>query len=119
MKASDPAEQKKLLQEALPHLQKSIELHPTYYDGHLAYGACAYYLEMYDESVNAYRNTSVQYPNDQKALTGLRFALEAKGNEQLLKGDTANAILFLDEAWRIYQPDSSKVWFGRAQHPIK
>jgi len=115
----DTAEQKKLLLEALPHLKLSTELHETYYDAHLAYGACAYYLQMFDESIAAYRKTSKQYPNDQKALTGLRYALEAKGNEQLIKGDTANAILFLDEAWRMHHPDSSKVWFERAQRQVK
>ncbi|HEY3387745.1 MAG TPA: hypothetical protein VGK46_14625 [Saprospiraceae bacterium] len=131
-----PTEQKKLLQEALPHLQKSIELHPTYYDAHLAYGACTYYLQMYDESVSAYRKMSEQHPNEQKTLTGLRYALEASGRDKLMKGDTASSILALQEAWDIYpdsliasqlsmiyidlhQLDSSKVWFDRAQHPTR
>ena len=136
LQQSDRVEQKKLLQEALPHLQKSIELHPTYYDAHLAYGACAYYLEMYDESVSAYRKTSVHYPNDQKALTGLRYALEASGRDKLTKGEITTSIDDLQEAWSIFpdsltamqladiyrelhQQDSSKVLLDRLQRSVK
>ena len=91
---------------------------------------------MFDESVAAYRKTSVQYPNDQKALTGLRYALEASGRDKLIKGDTTTSILILQEAWSIYpdsltaaqlaviyaelnKQDSSKIWFDRAQRPVK
>jgi hypothetical protein len=131
LQQTDPARQKALLQEALAHLKKSIDLHPTYYDALLAYGACAYYLEMFDASVRAYRQASQQYPNDQNAITGLRYALDASGRDYLAKGNSSASIAALSEAWHILpdslvavqlgslyqtlnQPDSSVIWFDRS-----
>ena len=106
LKESDPAARKLLLQEALPHLQTANELHPTYYDAMLAYGACAYYAEQYPLSVDAYRKASRLYPGDSKSSTGLVYALQALGKDQWVKGDTAIALNALREAWTI-QPDTA------------
>lgn len=106
LKENDPVTRKSLLQDALPHLQKANELHPTYYDAMLAYGACAYYAEQYPLSVDAYRRASRLYPGDHKSSTGLVYALQAWSKDQWVKGDTAIAFGALREAWTI-QPDTA------------
>lgn len=106
LKESDPSTRKSLLHEALPHLQKANELHPTYYDAMLAYGACAYYAEQYPLSVDAYRRASRLYPGDSKSSTGLVYALQAYGKDQWTKGDTTIAFKSLREAWTL-QPDTA------------
>lgn len=106
LKENDPAIRKSLLQEALPHLQKANELHPTYYDAMLAYGACAYYAEQYPLSVDAYRRASQLYAGDAKSNMGLVYALQALGKDQWVKGDTTVAFSALREAWAI-QPDTA------------
>jgi hypothetical protein len=106
LKVNDAEQQRSLLEEALPHLKKAIDVHPTYYDALLAYGACAYYLTQYDQSVSSYRSALQRYPEDNSAKTGLIYALQAYGKELWLKGDTLNAINALVEAWGVH-PDSS------------
>jgi protein O-mannosyl-transferase len=101
----DVLKQKVLLQEALPHLKKATELHPTYYDAYLAYGACAYYLGEFEQSVLAYRTSSRLFPQDLKSNMGLWFALQAEGKNQWTKGDTSLALISLEEAWSM-QPDT-------------
>ena len=106
LKENDPAIRRSLLLESLPHLQKANELHPTYYDAMLAYGACAYYAEQYPLSVDAYRRASQRYAGDAKSNMGLVYALQALGKDQWVKGDTTIAFSALREAWAI-QPDTT------------
>lgn len=102
---TDSLQRKILLEEALPHLGKAVELHPTYYDAYLAYGACAYYLSQYRTSVGAYRTSLQLFPGDNKSSTGLYYALQAYGHDQWLKGDALSALTALEEVWGI-QPDT-------------
>jgi tetratricopeptide (TPR) repeat protein len=105
LKTADAAQQKQMLQEALPQLQRAIELHPTYYDALLAYGACTYYLRQFDQAVYGYRKAAQLYPGDGNAKTGLVYALQAHGQDLWAKGDSLASVSILDEAWTM-QPDS-------------
>jgi tetratricopeptide (TPR) repeat protein len=95
-----------MLDEALPHLRRAIELHPTYYDAMLAFGACAYYVQEYQTSVNAYRSALQLYPADAKSGTGLAYALQALGGAQWDQQDTARAVETLKEAYQL-RPDTA------------
>ncbi len=106
LRTDDVQRQKQMLEEALPHLNKAIDLHPTYFDALLAYGACAYYLRQYDQSVISYRTALQRYPEDNSAKTGLVYALQAHGQDLWAKGDTLTSINVLVEAWGI-KPDTS------------
>ncbi len=101
LQEKDPGAQKRLLEEALPHLSKAVELHPTYYDAYLAYGACAYYARQFGTSVQAYETASLLYPEDGKSKAGLNYALQALGRDLWAKGDSMPAITALTEAWNI------------------
>jgi len=104
LQEKDASERKKLLTEAYNHLKEALELHKTYYDAYLAFGAAAYYLEHYKESVEAYRTAMELSPSDPKAKTGLIYALQAYASFLAGKTDLVAAISFLEEAWQL-QPD--------------
>ena len=106
LKKTDATERSTLLAEAYPHLVRATTLQPTYYDAYLASGACAYYLQQYDRSVDAYRTALKLYPEDAKSRTGLLFALQAYGRDQWSKHDTLVSLAALTEAWNM-QPDTA------------
>ncbi|MEP6646491.1 MAG: tetratricopeptide repeat protein [Saprospiraceae bacterium] len=101
LKATDQKVRISLLSEALIHLKAAIQFHPTYYDAHLAYGACTYYLGQYKESVEAYRRAVQLFPDDIKSKTGLNYALVAYGNYLVTKNDIEAGVSVLQEAWNI------------------
>jgi tetratricopeptide (TPR) repeat protein len=94
-----------LLEEAILHLEKAVELHPNYFDALLANGACHYYLMDYGRAVQDYRTALVYYAGDEQATLGLWYALLAFGKVQWDKGDKIQAINSLTEAWDIH-PDA-------------
>ena len=106
MKMTDPVQQQAQLQEALPHLRRAVELHPTYYDAMLAYGACAYYGKQYDVASASYRQALRLYPGDSKSAAGLFYSLQALAPDQWSKQDSAAAVRTLEEAYRL-QPDTT------------
>lgn len=101
LKTKDTTQQKALFREALPHLAKAIELHPTYFDAYLALGASAYYAGEFEHSAIAYRTASNLFPADDKSKLGLWFALQAFGKELWEKGEKEHGLATLEEAWDI------------------
>ena len=102
LQTPDLAQRRKLLEEAEQHLKRAIELHPTYYDAILAYGACAFYLEQYDMSVAAYRGAGRLNPQDTKNTTGLALALRYGGEFYAnRRRDPERAVGYLMEAWQL------------------
>ena len=95
-----------LLEQAKSHLSKATEMNPLYYDARLASGACHYYLNEYEQSVQDYRAAFDAYPGDEKAALGLHYALRANGDQQWSAGDSLKAISNLSEAWQL-APDSA------------
>lgn len=95
----------KLFDEAYPHLEKAVEMHPTYYDAYLAKGACAYYLQKYEAAVASYRMAHKLYPQDAKSTLGLKYSLQAAADDLSKKGKTEEAITAMSEAWQL-QPDT-------------
>jgi hypothetical protein len=102
----DPAARKKQMEEAASHLKKALELHPTYYDAYLAYGASSYYAGHFEQSVWAYNKAYELNPEDQKSLMGLFYALQGYGNDEGEKGNTELAIKALTSAYEIQQDTS-------------
>jgi protein O-mannosyl-transferase len=100
------SERQALMEESFDHLKFATDSHPTYYDAFLAYGAAAFYLQRYEESVRAYRRASELYPNDPTAKTGLLYAMQGYGIDAGNKGKTDDAIAIFKEAWQL-QPDTT------------
>ena len=103
LKTQDSIRQKSLFMEAYPHLLRALELHPTYFDAYLATGACAYYLEQYDQSVSTYRRAITLYPDQEKPKIGIHYALQAYGHDQWARHDTIASLAALIEAWNMKQ----------------
>ena len=103
LKTQDSIQQKVLFLEAYPHLLRALELHPTYFDAYLATGACAYYLEQYDQSVSTYRRAITLYPDQEKPKIGIHYALQAYGHDQWARHDTIASLAALIEAWNMKQ----------------
>jgi Tfp pilus assembly protein PilF len=106
LQEKNATDRKVLLEEAYSHLKLAIDLHKTYYDAYLAFGACAYYLEHYKESVDAYRVATQLSPSDPKSKTGLAYALEAYGFFLGNKTYLVAGVSALEEAWQL-RPDVS------------
>jgi Tfp pilus assembly protein PilF len=112
------AQRPMLLQEAETHLRKAIELHPTYYDAFLAYGACVFYLQKYDFSVQAYRGAHRMNAQDPKAKIGLAYALRYGGDFYGSENrDPNKAIQYFTEAWQL-NPDTAIATHLAAQYQI-
>ena len=105
LQKQDTTQRRQALQESWTHLNKAVELHKTYYDALLAYGACSYYLGKYSESVSAYRTAYHISPDDGKSKTGLKYALQAHADNFSKKGQNMEAISAMTEAWQL-QPDT-------------
>lgn len=107
LQTPDPARRRALLEEAETHLKRAIELHPTYYDACLAYGACAFYVQKFDASIDAYRRANRLDPQDAKNRIGLAYALRYGGDFYAReRKDPETAIRYLSEAWQL-QPDTA------------
>ncbi|MCC6463103.1 MAG: tetratricopeptide repeat protein [Saprospiraceae bacterium] len=103
---TDTAARRQALTEAETHLKTAIDLHPTYFDAYLAYGACAFYLNKYDMSVAAYRGATRLNPEDVKAQTGLLYALRYGGDFFGRQRQPEQAIQYFSQAWEI-MPDTA------------
>lgn len=103
---SNAGERQLLLEEAFKHLKFAVDYHPTYYDAFLAYGAAAFYLQRYEESIRAYKRASDLYPQDPMAKTGLLYAMQGYGIDTGNKGNIQDAILIFQGAWKL-QPDTT------------
>ncbi|MEI6409225.1 MAG: hypothetical protein WCR52_07575, partial [Bacteroidota bacterium] len=104
LQATDVTQRRALLEQSAEHLKKAVALHPTYYDALLAYGACTFYLQQYENAVTAYRSAHRLYPQDDKSKIGLVYALEGDGVDKIHRGDASGANA-LQEAWQL-QPDT-------------
>jgi hypothetical protein len=103
LQVQDQDGRQRFLEEARPHLEMAVELHPNYFDALLASGACHYYLEDYQRAVQNYRTALAYYAGSDQATQGLWYALLALGKDQWEKGDSTQAIQTLTEAWNVNQ----------------
>lgn len=107
LQTPDTARRRLLLTESETHLKRAVELHPSYYDAFLAYGACVFYLQKFDASIDAYRQANRMSPQDAKNRIGLAYALRYGGDYYAAaKKDPDTAIRYLAEAWQL-QPDTA------------
>jgi len=92
-------ERRKMLQEAVVHLQKAVEIHPFYKNAYLLLGNANNYLKNYEASIQNYDAALRLDPNYSDALRNkgltLRDAGKFYGEE---RGDLARSIDFLKQA---------------------
>ncbi|TVR88587.1 MAG: tetratricopeptide repeat protein [Saprospirales bacterium] len=93
------------LQRALTHAERAIEIHPTYKNAHLLKGNALYYLERYEEAVNAYKEALALDANYREARKNIGIAYRDGGQyfgER--EGNIEKALEFLIKA-ESYMPE--------------
>ena len=81
-------DEKRMLNEALGHLEVTTKIHPTYKGAYLIKGNANFYLENYNEAIKNYQ-IALQYdPGFTDAESNLSKALEAKKQAGELEGRT-------------------------------
>lgn len=102
----DPALQKKYCEEALPHLNKALEIYPNYKDAYISRGGCYYLLKQYEKAIADYRVAGQLSKNDKKTTDLLVMALRDGG---MFAGEKeknfTKAMKYLTEAWQLNQKD--------------
>ena len=105
-KETDKEKQKKLCQEAIPHLNKTLELYPNYSDAFVSRGGAHYVLQNYDLAISDYRRAAQLSPDNPKWATYLAMSLRDGGKMYgEKKGDINTAVKYLTESWQINPKD--------------
>jgi len=98
-KTQDSLERRRLADEAIPHLEKAISIHPTYHIPYLLKGNAQFLLGNFDEAIKNYDNCLNLNPGYSDAIRNRTLAYREAGKyfgEK--KGDLGKAIFFLEKA---------------------
>lgn len=100
----------KMLREAREYLKKAISIHPNYKNAYLILGNAEYYLEEYEDAINAFSNCLRLDPDYEEAKRNLAISLREAGKffgQQ--KNDLKKAISYLDRAYEMLPEDYETV----------
>ena len=101
------AVQKKRMQtEAVEHLKEAIRIHPNYKNAYLLLGNASNYLENYEASIQYYNKAIALDPGYEEANNNLGITYREAGKfygEK--KGDIANALKYLNQAFKMRPTD--------------
>lgn len=104
-KEKDPQKQALLLDEAMVHLNKAIEVHPKYKNAYLLLGNIYNYKKNYEKAIESYKKCLAIEANDKDAVHNLSITYRYFGIYYLeQKKDIPNAIKCLEEVYR-YKPE--------------
>ncbi len=91
--------------EATQHLEKAIQIHPTYKNSYLQLGNAYNYLKDYEKSIQYYNKVLAMDPDDDNAMNNLGITYRDAGRyygEE--KQDLSKAIQYLQKAYEL-RPD--------------
>jgi Tfp pilus assembly protein PilF len=98
---TDEAKRKAYCSEALPHLDKAIDIYKDYADSYITRGGCHLLLGNYEQSIADYRFALQKQTQNEKLRQSLAVALREAGKFYGEKrGDLAKAQQYLQEAWQ-------------------
>ena len=106
-KETNEVKRNELCSQAMPHLNKAIELYPNYSDAFVSRGGAHYYLKEYDQSIADYRRAVELSSTDPRWKTYLALALRDGGRyygEQ--RGNLPLASRYLNESWQLNPTDA-------------
>jgi protein O-mannosyl-transferase len=102
----DPIKKKEYFQEAIPHLNKAIEIYPNYSDALISRGGAHYSLQNYDQAVADYRRATQIAPDKTQWREFYAVALREAGKMYGEKrNDIVTCMRYLDESWQINPKD--------------
>jgi tetratricopeptide (TPR) repeat protein len=103
LKTTDPSLKTQYSNEALVHLNKALEIHPTYLEAFYMRGNVNFMLGKVEEAVNDYRKCLALNPNFKNAYGNYALALRGLAKGILdSNGDAAKAIEYLEESLKLY-----------------
>jgi Flp pilus assembly protein TadD len=96
-----------LCNQAIPHLNRAIQIYPNYSDAYVSRGGAHYYLKEYDEAIADYRRAVELASNDPRWKTYLALSLRDGGRFQgEQRGNLAAAAQYLKESWQLNPADA-------------
>lgn len=100
--ATDDAQRKAYSLEAIPHLNKALEIYKDYADAYISRAGCHLLAGNYEQSVADYRMAIHFQPQNARAKESLAIALREAGKFSGEKrGDLPNAFKYLNESWQL------------------
>jgi protein O-mannosyl-transferase len=106
LEKEDAAKRRDYCTQALPHLNKALEIYPNYADAFMSRAGCHVMLGNADQSVADYRTVLRLQPQNAGAKSSLAVALREAGQAAgEKKGDLNAALKLLTEAWSINSTD--------------
>ena len=121
----DKTQKEAMINAAIGHLRKSIEIHPTFKSPYLLLGNAYIYLENYEKAIPEYLNALKLDPDFKDAKTNIALAYREVGrNYGQVKNDLPNAIENLTRSLQYNPQDAGTLSFlgtayGMSQQPQK
>ena len=102
--ANEPDAVKKaaIMNEALPHLEQALKLHPTYRIAYQYKGNCYFHLNEFSKAVETYNEGLKYYPDDRDLTNNIGMAYGQAGKYYgETKHDLPKAIEYLEKGYKI------------------
>ncbi|MBT8230916.1 MAG: tetratricopeptide repeat protein [Bacteroidia bacterium] len=104
-KMNEGPEKTKLLNEAISHLTRAIEIHPTYRNAYLLLGNTHYYAKRYHEAIATYDKCLEISPGYREVMNNFPIILREGGKEMGKIQDFNTAELWLNRAFQMNPQD--------------
>ncbi len=101
-KEKDENKKNLMLEEAIGHLQKALEIHPTYHNAYLLMGNAHFIEQKFDEAIKDYENCLRVYPQNKDAEKNILMAYREGGKFYGEKQhNLSKAFEFLNKAYTL------------------
>jgi protein O-mannosyl-transferase len=105
-KPENAAKRIQMLNDAIPHLQKAIAMHPNDRDANLSLGNALTYLEKFDEGITVYKNCLLLDPDFKDGKGNMQIAYRLAGQFYGEKqNNIAKSIEYLNKAYELNPND--------------
>jgi protein O-mannosyl-transferase len=115
----DPVKKKAMLEQAIVHLNKSVQIHPTYKNPYLILGNAHYYLSDYENAIKAFDNAlsiDSEFAEAKKNLAiSLRDAARIAGEKE---GNISKALTYLKRSISLYERDTETLRLLGVAHGV-
>ncbi|MEE9438302.1 MAG: tetratricopeptide repeat protein [Saprospiraceae bacterium] len=105
-KTKNNLEKSKMLNQAIPYLEKALTIHPNYRNAALILGNAYFYKKDFDNAIKSYEQVLRISPNNKDASKNLAIALRDAGrNAGEIKGDIPKAQSYLKRSLALNDSD--------------
>ena len=106
LKSGDDQINEQEFRRAVTHLNKAVDIHPTYKNAHLLLGNAHYHLDEFETAIRHYRRALAIDANYPDALNNLAITLREAGKQSgEERGDLQMAITYLKESEQLNSED--------------